>query len=295
MHTPDGFLTGWVCVLMLLLSLIPIALAVRSLRKGLLKAHSIAAVAVVIFLVQMLNFPIAGGTSGHLIGAVFALVILGVEGAVIAMAAVLLLQAVVFGDGGMLALGANIFNMGILSVYSANFVMQRLEAERHVKIFLASWASIIAASAAASIQLALSGTIALGLVLPAMLVTHSVIGIGEGLLTVLILAIVANSLKNPSLRLSLGISGASFLVIALLLPFASESPDGLERIAINLGFFAKQLTLYSAPLADYALPLFAVPYLAVASAALIGSALVFTLAYLSARAITYPFSVSLAH
>jgi len=295
MHTPDGFLTGWVCVLMMLLSTIPIALAVRSLRKGLLKAHSIAAVAAIIFLAQMINFPIAGGTSGHLIGAVFALVILGVEGAVIAMAAVLLLQAVVFGDGGMLSLGANIFNMGILSVYSANFVMQRLEAERHLKIFLASWTAVVAASAAASVQLALSGTIALGVVLPAMLVTHSVIGIAEGLLTVLMVAVAANSLKNPSLRLSLGISGASFLIIAALLPFASEAPDGLERIAINLGFFAKQFTLYSAPLADYALPLFAVPYLAVLSAALIGSALAFALAYLSARVIASPFSVSLRH
>ncbi len=283
MHTPDGFVTGWICILMMLISAVPVALALRNLRNGLSrsKAASIAAVAAIIFLGQMLNFPIADGTSGHLIGAAFALLMLGTEGAVIAMASVLLVQALVFGDGGMLALGVNMFNMGIIGIYSADLVLQRLRTfNSHIKAFVASWASVVAASIAASVQLALSGTVALGLVLPAMVFTHSIIGFGEGFLTILMLCIFVNRLENPTIRFSLGTSGAFFLIMALLLPFASSSPDGMEMVAINLGFFSSETTLYAAPLPEYALPMFAtVPYLALASAALIGYILTFIFPY----------------
>ncbi len=287
MHTPDGFITGWICILMMLVSAVPVALALRNLRNGLSKskAASIAAVAGIIFLGQMLNFPIADGTSGHLVGAGFALLMLGVDGAVIAMASVLVVQAIVFGDGGMLALGVNIFNMSIIGIYSANLVLQRLKGvDSRLRTFAASWFSVVAASIAASAQLALSGTVALGLVLPAMALTHSIIGVGEGFLTILLLCIFANRLQSPTLRFSLGASGAFFLLMALILPYASSSPDGMEMVAINLGFFSKEATLFTAPVPDYALPMFAtVPYLALVSAALIGYILTFIIPYYALR------------
>ena len=264
MHTPDGFVTGWICIVMLLLSFIVIALAVRNLRKT--KAASIAAVAAIIFLAQMVNFPILGGTSGHLIGAAFALFVLGIEGAVIAMAAVLLVQTLAFGDGGLLSLGVNIFNMGIVAVYAANFVSQRIE-NSYVRTFAASWAAVVAASVACGIQLAASGVPLLAGV-PAMAFTHSIIGFGEGFLTILMVSVMLGRLQNPSLRLALSTSGMAFLAVALLLPFASGAPDGLESVAIRLGFFENAME-YAAPF-SYSLGVLA---------ALVGAALAFILSY----------------
>ena len=281
MHTPDGFLTSWICILLMILSVIPILLSLRNLHRKITKSKviAIATVSAIIFLAQMINFPIADGTSGHLIGASIALFILGVDGAVIAMTCVLLVQALVFGDGGMFALGANIFNMAIIGVYSAELIRQKIKSiSRNAQIVVSSFVSVVCASAIASVELALSGTALIGMVLPAMVITHSIIGMGEGLLAVLLIGIFFNKLKTPSLKISIGISGVSFLVIAALLPFASTSPDGLERVAINLGFYELESLIYSAPIPDYALPLFiALPYIASVSAALIGAILTFLL------------------
>lgn len=242
MHTPDGFITGWICIVMLIASILALALALKNLRKA--NAGSIAAVAAVIFLAQMINFPIAGATSGHLVGAAFAFLVLGAEGAVIAMAAVLLVQALAFGDGGLLSLGVNIFTMGIIGVHAASFAAKRFS-NSALSTFAASWVSVIAASIAAGILLAMSG---IGLnVIPAMAFTHSIIGIGEGLITLVLVNLLLSRLQNPSLGLSLASSGIMFLIVAMILPFASQAPDGLESIAINLGFFENAVE-YTAPL-----------------------------------------------
>ncbi|MBU0527320.1 MAG: energy-coupling factor ABC transporter permease [Candidatus Micrarchaeota archaeon] len=290
MHTPDGFLTSWICILLMILSVIPIVLSLRNLQKKFTKSKviAIAAISTIIFLAQMINFPILNGTSGHLIGASVALFILGVDGAVIAMTSVLLVQALVFGDGGMIALGANIFNMAIIGVYSADWIRQKIKTiSKNAQIVVSSFTSVVCASILASIELALSGTVGIGLVLPAMVITHSVIGIGEGLLAIFLVGLFAHKLKMPSLKISIAISGISFLVIAALLPFASTSPDGLERVAINLGFYELETLIYSAPVPGYALPLFAtVPYIASVSAALIGAILTFLLSYSSIRLVS---------
>ncbi|MFH1785904.1 MAG: energy-coupling factor ABC transporter permease [Candidatus Micrarchaeota archaeon] len=279
MHTPDGFLTNWICVLFLLLSSIPIALALKNLRKNLTnsKIMAIATVSAIIFLGQMLNFPIAEGTSGHMIGAALALFILGIDGAVISMALVLVTQTLVFGDGGTLALGANIFNMGIVAIYSANFVMNRLQANELVKRFVASWFSVLVASIVCAIELALSGTVSFLPALTAMATVHAIIGIGEGLITVAI-STFTNKLQNLSWKLALTGTGVSFLIVAILLPFASGEPDGLERVAINLGFFNAATEFYSAPIMDYALAGFGTT-LGGILAALIGAVSVFAAGY----------------
>jgi cobalt/nickel transport system permease protein len=287
MHTPDGFVTGWICVVMLIISILAVLLSVLRLRKDFSKskAISLATVASVIFLGQMLNFPVLAGTSGHLVGAAFALIILGVEGAVVAMAAVLLVQTLVFGDGGALALGVNIFNMGIVGIYAASFAKEKTKAFGGViSTFSASWVAVMAGAVSASLLLAASGTAEIFAVLSSMAFTHLIIGIGEGFITVVLVSIFANRLVTPSWRVSLATLGVSFLALAILVPFASGEPDGMERVAINLGFFGSQTSVYEAPVPDYAVPaLAAVPYFAVVSAALLGTVFTYLVGYSVSR------------
>jgi cobalt/nickel transport system permease protein len=176
-----------------------LANAVRLANKKLGEKHIplMGILAAFIFAAQMLNFPVAGGTSGHLIGAALAAILLGPWAAVIIMSAVLIAQSLIFQDGGLLALGANIFNMGIVASFTAYFVYRLVGGFRTVALkgklaaaFTAAWASVLAASLAASIELAVSGTAPFGIVLPAMAGIHALIGIGEGLITIAILSMV---------------------------------------------------------------------------------------------------------
>jgi cobalt/nickel transport system permease protein len=268
---------------MLLISLVSVGLSVIRLRMTMNKSKAIAlaTVASIIFLGQMLNFPVLEGTSGHLIGASFALIVLGTEGAIVAMASVLIVQTLVFGDGGILALGVNTFNMGIVGVYAAQFIRSRMESfNGMISAFSASWFSVFAASISASLLLALSGTAELIAVLGSMSFTHMMIGLGEGFITIAMVSLFTNRMASPGWRLSLATLGVSFLAVGLLLPFASGEPDGMERVAINLGFFEQQISIYEAPVPDYAVPLAAAfPYFAVVSAALLGTVFTYLVGY----------------
>src|SRR5689334_8604134 len=117
MHIPDGFLDAKVALGAGALSALGVGAAVRNARLRLppRKIPLMGLSAAFIFAAQMLNFPVAGGTSGHLIGGVLASVLLGPSAAVLVLTAVLMVQCFVFADGGILALGANVFNMGIVS------------------------------------------------------------------------------------------------------------------------------------------------------------------------------------
>ena len=256
MHTPDGFLTGWICIVLLVFSAAAIAYAFRTLKNTITKekAMQMALLAAIIFAAQMLNFPIADGTSGHLIGAALAAILLGPEAAVIILASVLLVQALVFGDGGILTLGANIFNMGVIASYSANFIYLRIKQMSNVlAVLAASWFSVFAAAIATSLELAISGTIGFLPVLYSMVSTHALIGVGEGLITIVILSYFYHRNLDISYQSVAYTTAFAFLLLAIFLPFASEHPDGLEKVAINLGFFEKAVEIYSAPIPAYTL------------------------------------------
>jgi len=144
-----------------------------------------------VFAVQMLNFPIAGGTSGHFLGAGLAAILLGPWMACLVMSVVLVTQSFVFADGGITALGANILNMGVVGALLVGGLM--LLAQRALPhkrgAFLAvagvgAWLAVVAGAVACSFELAISGTVPLGTVLPAMLGVHVLIGIGEAVITV---------------------------------------------------------------------------------------------------------------
>ena len=199
MHIPDGFLNMATAATTYAVSVGGIANAVRLANRKLGEKHIplMGILAAFIFAAQMLNFPVAGGTSGHLIGAALAAILLGPWAAVIIMSAVLIGQSLIFQDGGLLALGANIFNMGIVAGFTAYFVYRLAGGFRAVALkgrlaagFIAAWASVFAASLAASVELAVSGTAPFAIVLPATAGIHILIGIGEGLITVAILSLV---------------------------------------------------------------------------------------------------------
>jgi len=286
MHTPDGFLTDWVCVALLLATLGSIAYAVFNLRKTITreKAVMMAGLGAAIFAFQMLNFPISGGTSGHLIGGALAAILLGPEAAVLILFSVLLVQTILFADGGVMAFGANVFNMGVVAAYAAHFVYEPLKKKFELgAVFLASWVSVVAASVACALELALSGASPLSTVLPAMVITHAVIGLGEGVITTgAVLYYQATKLKvKNSFAYVAGSTALAVLVMALLLPFASPHPDGLEAVAINLGFFDSAFEVYSlAPMPDYTL-LGSEAYLYVLGAGVAGSLATFAVAYLA--------------
>jgi cobalt/nickel transport system permease protein len=143
-----------------------------------------------IFAAQMMNFPVAGGTSGHLLGGALAAILLGPWAAILVMTAVVGLQALLFQDGGLAALGANVFNMGVLTAfvgYGVYVLLRPLERAwapgRVVAAFAAAWVSVEVAAIATSFQLAISDTSPLDVALPAMVGVHALIGIGEGLIT----------------------------------------------------------------------------------------------------------------
>jgi cobalt/nickel transport system permease protein len=143
----------------------------------------------------MLNFTVVGGTSGHLLGGALAAILVGPWAGVLVLTSVLAVQALLFQDGGLLALGANVLNMAVLGVLIAWAVyagMKRLSRGRAWGTaaggFAAAWLSVFLSSLVAAAELALSGAAPWAVVVPAMGAVHALIGVGEGLITVAVLA-----------------------------------------------------------------------------------------------------------
>jgi cobalt/nickel transport system permease protein len=143
-----------------------------------------------IFAAQMLNFPVAGGTSGHLLGGALAAILLGPWAGMLVLTAVLMVQALLFQDGGLLALGANVFNVAVIGVlvgWGAYRGVTAIAGRRRWALgaggFAAGWLSVVIAAAVASGELAFSGTLPFRVVFPAMTGVHMLIGAGEGAIT----------------------------------------------------------------------------------------------------------------
>lgn len=147
--------------------------------------YKMGMVAALVFAGQMFNFPIGGGTSGHLIGGVFAAVILGPFAGALAIAAVLAVQAVFFADGGLVALGANIINMALIGTILAYYIYYMLKkaAPEWLAIAAAAWLSVALAAFTCALEIGFSGTVPLATVIPAMLKVHFIIGLAEALIT----------------------------------------------------------------------------------------------------------------
>jgi cobalt/nickel transport system permease protein len=301
MHVPDGFLSVLVSVVFWLLSAAVIFAALRKTNRDLgeREVPLMGMLAAAIFAGQMLNFTVIGGTSGHLMGAALAAVLLGPWAAVLVMTAVVSVQALLFQDGGLLAMGANIFNMAVIGVFVAHSVytlmgriFRKMSWGLYAAGFAAAWSSIFIAALAAGLQLALSGTSPANIAVPAMGGIHALIGIGEGLITTGALAFLAVARKDLLTRQAESRGSRGVLVggalIALLLvvlsPLASSHPDGLEWVAEQQGFMGlAQPSVYHI-IPDYILPGIHNEALATIAAGVLGILVVFGSVYGAARA-----------
>lgn len=197
MHIPDGFISTGTAVVTWAASAGGVGYSVRRLSDKLQEKQVplMGVTAAFIFAAQMMNFTVAGGTSGHLLGAALATILLGPWAGCLVLTAVLAVQALLFQDGGLVAMGANIFNMAVVGVAVAWLVyhgLRRLLGEKtwatFISGFCAAWLSVVCASLVAAVELAVSGTSPWGVALPAMGLVHMLIGIGEGLITTAVLA-----------------------------------------------------------------------------------------------------------
>ena len=199
MHAPDGFLSLPIAAVMWIVTIVVIAVAVRKTNRTFdERAIPLMGVtAAFIFAAQMFNFQVVGGTSGHLLGGVLAAVLLGPWAGTLVMVAVIAVQGLVFQDGGLVVMGANIFNMGIVGTLGGYAIYRALcgilggEARARIPAAgLAAWLSVVAGSTAMAVELGLSGTTDMAVALAAMVGIHVLIGVGEALVTMAALAFV---------------------------------------------------------------------------------------------------------
>jgi cobalt/nickel transport system permease protein len=259
MHIPDGFLSPAVAGATWVAAAGGLAVALRAERRDPVPAPAgiLGALAAFLFAAQMVNVPVAPGTSGHLVGSTLVALIVGPWRAVIVLAVVLAIQAVLFQDGGLTALGANLLDMGFAGAF-VGFTVATLAARGWrgprgyaVGGMLGAFAATLAAAALGGGWLALSGLYPLRGILGVMLVTHSAIGVLEAALTGAVLVtllrwrpdLVAGAdgvrgTRRPA-ALALGVGGLALVAAAFLAPLASDLPDGLERAALDLGFAAR--------------------------------------------------------
>jgi cobalt/nickel transport system permease protein len=192
MHIPDGFIPLWQCAIYYVIMILALYFSLRWARKNLDEkmVPLLAVLAAGIFAIMSLNIPIPWGTSGHMVGgALVAIIFCAPEAAVIIFTLVLLVQGLFFGDGGLTALGANVLNMGIVGgvVGLYSFKALRKIIGKVPAIFIASWLSIFLAAEMVAVEMWLAGTFPLGAGLIFMGLYHSVIGVIEGILTVVVI------------------------------------------------------------------------------------------------------------
>lgn len=206
MHIPDGYLSMTIVAVTCAASGVAVVYAARRTNAELNERQVplMGVSAAFIFAAQMLNFTVAGGTSGHLLGSALAAILLGPWAGMLVMTSVLALQAFLFQDGGLLALGANVLNMAVAGVLAGHIsfsLLTRLLGRGRAGIyaggFTAGWLSVVLAALLAAVEIALSGKAAWGLIMPAMVGVHTLIGAGEGLITVAVLIFL--SLARPDL------------------------------------------------------------------------------------------------
>lgn len=303
LHIPDGFLSPAVSVVGWVLAITAIAYALRQTRGqlGEKQIPLMGVLAAFIFAAQAINFPVAGGTSGHLLGGTLAAIILGPWAAVLIMTSVIAVQALVFQDGGLIALGFNIVNMGIITAFTGHLVYQALKkvmGQNRNSLLIAgavgAWISVMLGAATTATELALSGSSPLGVALPAMAGVHALIGIGEALITVGALAFIYATRRDllamgeaaPARSNAnwVGVGLVIALVVAVFSPLASSAPDGLNRVAGDLGFDGRALgPVYETFLSGYAASFVGNETFSKIVAVGLGTLLVFGIAFLAAR------------
>ena len=252
MHIPDGFLTNRIAVSLDVVSAASILYAARRLKVDFAgrMVPIMGVLAAFVFAAQMLNFPILGGTSGHLIGGSLLAILLGPTAASLTVATVVIAQAFFLQDGGLIALGANIFNISAVTCFSGYGIYKILGGGGSggkrllVAGFSAGWASSMISSACCAIEIGLSGAIPMRIGLTAMLGYHAIVGVFEGMFTAGVLSFlfkVRPDLTKINSQSRFGIAdwigAVLFVAVPVYILFAAGSsslPDPLQKLlAVN--------------------------------------------------------------
>jgi cobalt/nickel transport system permease protein len=300
MHIPDGFLSIAISAICWVITIVTLGIAISRTNKSLEERQVplMGVMAAFIFAAQMINFPVAGGTSGHLLGGALAAITLGPWAGMLVMTAVIAVQGLLFQDGGLVVMGANILNMGLLTA-SVGYGLYRLMlgGSRTTKLAVAgvaAWLSVMTGALATSLQLWLSGTANLQVVVPAMLLVHALIGLGEALITVAALSFIFRTrpdLLGEQSASAQGGRGWVFigvmiaLAVVLLSPLASVSPDGLERVAINMGFIEASQAAPFEIIPDYTIPFLGETAVSTIVAGAVGVIVVLAIAFIAGRSL----------
>lgn len=283
MHMPDGYINLATSAGAAVVAAGGVAISLRNSGKELAGRQVPLAglTAAYVFAVQMLNFPIAAGTSGHLLGGALAAILLGPTLGALVVTVVVVMQALLFADGGVSALGLNVLNMALVTAVVGwlvfRWLMKVLPARTSsavVSSMVAAAVSVVASATAFVIEYSLGGQggVAVRTVLQAMVGVHALIGLGEGLITALtvgtVLAVRPDLVKGaadlplvtdrtaPSrattVTFVVGGLVAALVLVFVLAPIASSAPDGLEKVALDMGF-SEAATDHpvGGPLADY--------------------------------------------
>jgi cobalt/nickel transport system permease protein len=312
MHIPDAVLSPQVAVATGLIGALGFRIALVRVRRAADDRTTVlmGVMAAFVFAAQMVNFPVGPGVSGHLIGGVLAAVVLGPWAGAIVMGAVLIVQCLLFGDGGLTALGANYVNMGLVGAVGGHAIYAPIRraiggrAGVLIGAMAAAWFSVILTAGVFAVELAASGRLAdFPRILGWMTLVHAAIGLGEATITGVVLRFVLQ--VRPDLifepqaeplaarpRLwdsALAGLGIALAVAVFLGPFASELPDGLEYVGEKIGFGASSPPTFAAPIVDYAMPgLGRSLVVATALAGLVGTLVVFALGLALSRAFRKP-------
>lgn len=289
LHIPDGFLSIVVSIICWAITVITLGFSISKTNRSLGEKQIplMGVMAAFIFAAQMINFPVAGGTSGHMLGGALAAIVLGPWAGMLVMTAVIAVQALLFQDGGLLVMGANILNMGLVTAAIGyglyRSVIGQSKTFKLTVVGFAAWLSVMAGALLTSLQLWLSGTSQLTVVIPAMLGVHALIGIGEALITVFAVAFImqtrpdligegSESAKASRNWVYVGVIVS--LLVVLLSPLASADPDGLERVAIDMGFINSGQSAPYEIIPDYTLPFLGETALSTIVAGVIGAVVV---------------------
>jgi len=300
LHIPDGFLSLVVSLICWAITAVVLAMAVSRTNRSLgeKQVPLMGIMAAFIFAAQMLNFPVAGGTSGHLLGGALAAIVLGPWAGMLVMTAVIAVQALLFQDGGLIVMGANILNMGLVTA-AIGYGLYRgvASSSRGAKLAVAgvaAWLSVMAGALATALQLWLSGTSDLQTVTIAMLGVHALIGIGEALITVAALTFILQTRPDLLDETSTSAQGGRgwvipgivlSLAVVLLSPLASAFPDGLERVAENMGFLEHGQSAPYSIIPDYTVPFLGETAISTIVAGIIGALVVLGLSILAGRSL----------
>ncbi|MEZ5353782.1 MAG: energy-coupling factor ABC transporter permease [Bryobacteraceae bacterium] len=286
MHIPDGFLSTPVWAALNATSAVSVGMAARRAERGMAEGTVplLGVMGAFVFAAQMINFPVGLGTSGHLLGGALLGCTLGPWAAAVVMTAILVVQSLVFQDGGLLALGANVFNMAILGVLSGYLPFHLWGHRwRRPAVFAGGVLSVLTASFLALLELRLSGVPMPTAVVGVSAGLFAISAVLEGAITVTVFSAVermnarwVHTPQNAGRGLGLIAAAAALMATAGAI-LASSFPDGLEKLAENLGIDGRARTLFETPLSDYELQSFDNPWMRKAAAGVLGLAFIYAL------------------